>query len=619
MNELFEYSLDTEDGRKNYNLARWYEKQGHTSPALTYYLRASERSDDKDLTYISLIKGYYCYDSQGSRDNSAKILLQNAISFYPQRPEAYFLLSQFYERQENWQESYIYASIGLENCDFNLPNLIDDVGYPGKYGLIFQKATCGYWWGKGQEARILFQDLINNYQMEKKYYDLVVSNITRLGSGPKEIVFRQYTKENLSDLKFKFNNCENIEENYSQVYQDMFALFMHNGKKNGTYLEIGSGDPFWLNNTYLLESQFDWKGVGIEYDPNLCEKYTSNRKNPVLCKDAHQVNFRELLRQNYESKEIDYLQVDCEPSESTYRVLTSLPLDEYKFGVITYEHDYYVDISRTYREKSREYLKSKGYELVLTNVSPTEWSSFEDWWVHPDLVSRERINQIKNIDDNVKKIDDYMLSRPITVEKESSVNLYEINENCKPTSWIVDNFYSHPSKVRDFALSQKYSEGGFGRGFIGRRTEQQFLFPGFKEKFEKIMGRRITRWQDHEMNGRFQIAWAGEPLVYHCDNQKWGGMLYLTPNAPYQCGTTLYAHKQTKARNYYEEGWDASWVDIPGDPHLDGTPFEPVDVLGNVYNRLVIFDASCIHSASQYFGTVKENARLWQMFFFDTE
>jgi len=33
----------------------------------------------------------------------------------------------------------------------------------------------------------------------------------------------------------------------------------------------------------------------------------------------------------------------------------------------------------------------------------------------------------------------------------------------------------------------------------------------------------------------------------------------------------------------------------------------------------MIFDASCIHSASEYFGTVMENSRLWQMFFFDTE
>ena len=203
--------------------------------------------------------------------------------------------------------------------------------------------------------------------------------------------------------------------------------------------------------------------------------------------------------------------------------------------------------------------------------------------------------------------------------KEESHQFFSINKNYKPTSWIVDNFYESPGEVRRFALKQEYVEGGFGRGFIGRRTEQQFLFPGLKERFEKIMGRTITKWEDYGMNGRFQIAWSGEPLVYHCDSQRWGGMLYLTPDAPYSCGTTLYAHKQTRARTYYDEGWDVSWKDVPGDPHLDGTPFEPVDVLGNVYNRLVIFDASAIHSASQYFGTIEENARLWQMFFFDTE
>jgi len=96
-------------------------------------------------------------------------------------------------------------------------------------------------------------------------------------------------------------------------------------------------------------------------------------------------------------------------------------------------------------------------------------------------------------------------------------------------------------------------------------------------------------------------------------------MIYLTPNAPFSCGTTLLAHKKTRARNYYEDGWDASWKDVPGDPHLDGTDFEPVDVIGNVYNRLAIFDASSIHSASEYFGTIDENARLWHMFFFDAE
>jgi hypothetical protein len=195
---------------------------------------------------------------------------------------------------------------------------------------------------------------------------------------------------------------------------------------------------------------------------------------------------------------------------------------------------------------------------------------------------------------------------------------FAYNSNKKSTSWIVDNFYENPDEVRQFALEQEYIEGGFGRGFIGRRTNQQFLFPGLKEQFEDVVGKRITKWEEYGMNGRFQIAWAGEPLVYHCDNQTYGGMLYLTPNAPFQCGTTLYAHKQTRARTYFDNGWDAAW-NHSGGSHLDGTPFEPVDVLGNVYNRLVIFDGSCIHSASQYFGNMKENARLWQMFFFDTE
>ena len=383
---LVSFAMDTENPEKNYNLARWYDKQGHTSPALTYYLRSSERHKDKNLSYLSLIRGFYCYDAQGSRDNSAKILLQNAISFLPKRPEAYFLLSLFYEKQKNWQESYIYASIGLENCDLTLDPLLDEDEYPGKYGLIFQKALSGYWWGNGDESRELFQDLLNNYKMSQKYHDLVLLNVEKIGK-PK-------------------------------IKQD---------------------------------------------------------------------------------------------------------------------------------------------------------------------------------------------------------NKFTVNINSKSTSWIVDNFYDDPDSIREFALKQEYVEGGIGRGFIGRRTEQQFLFPDLKGKFEEIMGKKITKWEEYGMNGRFQISWSGEPLVYHCDSQKWGGMLYLTPGAPYQCGTTLYAHKQTKARTYHEEGWDAAWKDVPGDCHLDGTSFEPVDVLGNVYNRLVIFDASCIHSASQYFGTVKENARLWQMFFYDTE
>jgi len=613
MNNLIEFSLDTENAVKNYNLAVWYENQKQYAPAHTYYLRAAERSTDDLLSYKALIRSSFCYKAQGSRDGTEKIALENAMNLLPQRPEAYYLLSLLYERKKEWQNSYSYANLGLQCYNQEIED-IDIPEYMGKYLLIFQKAVAAWWWGKGMECRELLHSLVNNYWdiMDKNHKRAVEDNITRLGSGPESQAFIQYKKEDHSKLRYKFPGSLDIHKNFSQVYQDMFVLSMLNGKRNGTFLEIGGAEPFKGNNTALLEKNFDWKGVSIEYSEKFVKNYRDNRSANLIHDDALLIDYNKILSENFEGNVVDYLQLDIEPARNTYECMLRIPFDEYKFAVITYEHDYYVDVTRSYREKSREFLKSKGYVLIANDISPEGTSNFEDWWVHPDLVSESIIRKMKSIKDGIHNVREYMLSG-------TEVNMFNINTNSQSTSWIVDNFYESPDEVREFALKQEYVEGGFGRGFIGRRTEEQFLFPGLKERFGEIMGREITEWESHGMNGRFQVAWVGEPLVYHCDSQKWGGMLYLTPEAPFQCGTTLYAHKKTRARNYYEEGWDAAWKDVPGDPHLDGTHFEPVDILGNVYNRLVIFDASSIHSASQYFGTIMENARLWQMFFFGTE
>ena len=185
----------------------------------------------------------------------------------------------------------------------------------------------------------------------------------------------------------------------------------------------------------------------------------------------------------------------------------------------------------------------------------------------------------------------------------------------RPGVWIVDNFYQDPDAIRKFALEQEYDQGGIGRYYIGNRTQKQFLFPGLKEEFEYIMNRRIEKWEEHGMNGRFQTCKEGEPLVYHCDPQRWAGMLYLTPNAPYQSGTSTHALKGTDVRHLSHP--DIQKCFRPGSQNLDRTIFEPVDTFGNVYNRLVIFNAGYLHSATDYFGYNDQNCRLWQMFFFD--
>jgi hypothetical protein len=44
-----------------------------------------------------------------------------------------------------------------------------------------------------------------------------------------------------------------------------------------------------------------------------------------------------------------------------------------------------------------------------------------------------------------------------------------------------------------------------------------------------------------------------------------------------------------------------------------------VDTVGNIFNRLVIFDGGLIHSASDYFGWDIASSRLFHMFFFNAE
>lgn len=207
----------------------------------------------------------------------------------------------------------------------------------------------------------------------------------------------------------------------------------------------------------------------------------------------------------------------------------------------------------------------------------------------------------------------HALARVNESNNEKPVNSLTVHAQTKPRLWIVDNFYENPYAVRDFALNQEFEENL--DYYKGKRTREQFIIPGTKEAFEKIIGKKITNWTEtHGMCGRFQYCTAQDDLVYHCDGQTLAGMIYLTPDAPFSCGTSLFAHKDTKLRNENDFGD----VDVFGQTGFyDRTKFELVDTAGNVFNRLVLFDAKCIHSANEYFGTNKNDSRLFHLFFFD--
>jgi hypothetical protein len=203
-------------------------------------------------------------------------------------------------------------------------------------------------------------------------------------------------------------------------------------------------------------------------------------------------------------------------------------------------------------------------------------------------------------------------------------NKFKLSLNQNKRFFVVDNFFDNPHEIRDFALGQIFFPG---EGAVGHRTRKQFLFEGVKEKFESIMGVKIQDyredghgWRNLGINGRFQSCAAGTPLVYHCDEQRWAGMVYLTPDAPPSCGTSFFRHKATKLYHSSQVDWNDPEKQIFNQKtFLDATPYELTDKISNVFNRLVIFDGHLIHSASEYFGWDIPSSRLFQMYFFNTD
>ena len=205
---------------------------------------------------------------------------------------------------------------------------------------------------------------------------------------------RRYYKSDYENLNFKFIGSENIENNHSQSMQDMFVLSILNGKKNGVYVEIGADKPRVINNSYLLESQYSWTGVSCEIESDKVKYFNSIRKNKCICADATKFDYKKLFDERKYPKQIDYLQLDCDPPQITLECLKKLPLEDYRFSVITFETDLYAGGQEVQKEHW-EILSSLEYQRVIKNVK-NEGNPYEDWWVDPLVISEDVWKQFLN-------------------------------------------------------------------------------------------------------------------------------------------------------------------------------------------------------------------------------
>jgi tetratricopeptide (TPR) repeat protein len=161
----------------NFNIAKAYEEIGQTAAAMSFYLRTAEYGYNTHplLVYSSLIRISYCVEDQSGREHTLENSLFQAIQYMPARPEAYFVLSRYYEKNQKWQQCYTYAEIGLLYAD-NTDMLPVGVEYLGKYTLLFEKGVSAWWLGRKEESYKIFNDLLEQ-NIPEQYRSTIIYNL----------------------------------------------------------------------------------------------------------------------------------------------------------------------------------------------------------------------------------------------------------------------------------------------------------------------------------------------------------------------------------------------------------------------------------------------------------
>ncbi len=195
------------------------------------------------------------------------------------------------------------------------------------------------------------------------------------------------------------NHMSNLIKGRGQAGQDVFVQWVLKKKVGGYFLEIGSNDPIQINNSYVLEKEYGWKGIMVEYDSRYLKRYLQERPTAIhVMEDATEVDYEEVLGElNPPQKVIDYLQIDLEVSnDSTMGALKQVEktmMAGYKYAVVTFEHDMYQYVNNDTRARSRSIFENYGYVRVFSDIK-NDGLPFEDWYVYPGLVDMERIGGV---------------------------------------------------------------------------------------------------------------------------------------------------------------------------------------------------------------------------------
>ena len=226
----------------------------------------------------------------------------------------------------------------------------------------------------------------------------------------------------------------------------------------------------------------------------------------------------------------------------------------------------------------------------------------------------ESIKDVKEIIDNKDKSKKELLTENIS-KRAPSCGLI-----------VIDNFYENAYETRKYILTQDFKVRG---NYPGQRTIsyanqhlkdiiQEYITPFGGKIIDFPMPDETNKDNNNIYNGAFQYTTSRDRSWVHIDgNNNWAGVLYMTPNAPLSSGTSFYHfHDGTTCKRDMEILENKEETDKYSQ---DLTKWKKVDEVGNVFNRLILFNSNRFHMSMDYFGDSKENGRLFQVFFFSTE
>mgnify|MGYP003137853378 CR=1 FL=1 len=196
-----------------------------------------------------------------------------------------------------------------------------------------------------------------------------------------------------------------MESSYSQLGQDRWVLSQTTNKRGGYFVEAGACDGVELSNTYLLEKDYNWRGICCEPNADFHPSLRANRKCHVdgsllydssgdtqlfhkagifggtqedfkveedrlslrldaVVEEVSTLTLNDLLDKYNAPPLIDYISLDTEGSEM--KILSAFDFGAREVGLWTIEHN-----SRQRRDGGRylhsiiDLMQKNGYKALL--------------------------------------------------------------------------------------------------------------------------------------------------------------------------------------------------------------------------------------------------------------